>query len=230
MSLTSCDDDNVNINIDKPLQIIAEVCDESPATRLSGTSFANGDKIGISGGSNVNVPYTYNNSEWSPSGSSYVSTNGEVKRYTAYYPYNSSSSSTISFDTRSQSSASTWENLYVAQGYSTITGLVKFSFTHYMSKLTLNITTSLSYTSYTISGAKSVGSLDMTSGTLNLTSNEDITKATTSKAITVYLLPQNVSSLTLSFSVNDKPYTTTLDIPDEKLKSGYNYIYPVTIK
>ena len=253
----ACTNDNENLN-DGPVAaaINAEISD-AVATRASGTTWAERDKIGISESrfGYTNVPYRWESGKFTPTGTIIFFQDDDPTTFSAYYPYDADGGTlTATTDATAQQNQPAIDFLYATGATAsthnpevnftddTDAGGTDCSFHHCMSQITLTFKegssvdfSTIQPTGYTLSGLMLTGSFDTTTGTAetdDATAAQDLDMTLTNGALTssVILFPQTKASIGLSVYYNSQPYTATLTIPDGALKAGNNYTWTVTVR
>lgn len=253
LTLAACNNENENLTNDGPVaaKFIADI---TPATRVNseGTDWTDGDRIGVTGAGFTNVPYKRENGKFVTDGTTIYFQDTETKTFHAYYPYQSDGG-TVTVSTAAEKQGPGIDFLFAtgAEG-NTFKPVVSFtdktkdggpdnSFHHCMSliKFTFKAGDGLSFNEtepagYTLEGLKHEGTFDTTTGTTDVTAENEspitmqLDGATTSQLI---ILPQEVTtSPGLSVAYNDETYTTTLPQPSTgKFDTGYAYTYTITL-
>ena len=254
LMLTACDNEDMADNLlQEPVEARVSASIGSMATRAADTQWDNGDAIGITGGIYTDIRYVYSNGSWTvddASGPIFFQTPDEVD-FTAYYPQGAGTAD-ITITARQQSTVPDEQTGFTPQSqidflYGTGTGGVRtdcqvdFSFSHRMSRLTLNFIAGADVdladlSSYTLSGLSMTGSFDTATGVAKATGTpSDLTMdATGITSSSLILFPQAGYEATLKVVLGGQNYTATLDLPEADvmngLESGYSYTYNVTIK
>lgn len=257
IALTACTNDNeVTDNGPVAAVINAEISD-AVATRASGTTWAERDKIGISESrfGYTNVPYRWESGKFTPAGTIIFFQDDDPTTFSAYYPYDADGGTlTATTDATAQQNQPAIDFLYATGATAsthnpevnftddTDAGGTDCSFHHCMSQITLTFKegsgvdfSTIQPTGYTLSGLMLTGSFDTTTGTAetdDATAAQNLDMKLTNGALTssVILFPQTKASIGLSVYYNSQPYTATLTIPDGALKAGNNYTYTVTVR
>ena len=90
LALAACNNDNENLNGDPVAARFT--ADIAPATRASGTTWDNGDRIGITDIGNDsqygNVPFILKNGKFEAEGKVIYIEDAKTHTFRAYYPYN----------------------------------------------------------------------------------------------------------------------------------------------
>lgn len=244
---------NEDLQIDNKMEARVSASIGSMATRASGTQWDNGDAIGITGGIYTDIRYVYSNGSWTvddASGPIFFQTPDNVD-FTAYYPQGAETAD-ITITAGQQSTVPDELTGFTPQSqidflYGTGTGGVRtdckvnFSFSHRMSRLTLNFIAGpgvdlADLSSYTLSDLSMTGSFDTATGVAKATGTaSDLTMdATGITSSSLILFPQAVTEATLKVVLGGQNYTATLTFPKanavQGLESGYSYKYNVTIK
>ncbi len=158
--------------------------------------------------------------------------------FVAYYPYTTAVSGTkVAVDVSDQSSPTDIDLLYSnnATNKSSSSGTVSLGFAHQLSSLVLNITADATVPSTTglavsLKGVPTSATFDLADGSLAVstaTGNVPLqvnTAGTTAEGI---LIPGNVATAKLSFTLNGK--AQELAIPVATLEKGCRHIIPITL-
>lgn len=255
LALAACNNDNEILNNDGPVaaRFIADI---APATRASGTAWAERDEIGISESrfGYTNVPYRWESGKFTPTGTIIFFQDDDPTTFSAYYPYDADGGTlTATTDATAQQNQPAMDFLYATGATaSTHNPEVNFtddtdaggkdcSFHHCMSQITLTFKAgsgvdfnTIKPTGYTLSGLVLEGSFDTTDGTAETDANAQTADLTMELdgALTssVILFPQSTTSIELSVNYNSQPYTATLTVPDGALQAGNNYTYTVKVR
>ena len=256
LALAACNNDNEILNNDGPVaaRFIADI---APATRASGTAWAERDEIGISESrfGYTNVPYRWESGKFTPTGTIIFFQDDDPTTFSAYYPYDADGGTlTATTDATAQQNQPAIDFLYATGATAsthnpevnftddTAAGGTDCSFHHCMSQITLTFKAgsgvdfnTIKPTGYTLSGLVLAGSFDTADGTAeanDATAAQDLNMTLTNGVLTssVILFPQSTTSIELSVNYNSQPYTATLTIPDGALKAGNNYTYTVTVR
>ena len=255
LALAACNNDNEILNNDGPVaaRFIADI---APATRASGTAWAERDEIGISESrfGYTNVPYRWESGKFTPTGTIIFFQDDDPTTFSAYYPYDADGGTlTATTDATAQQNQPAMDFLYATGATaSTHNPEVNFtddtdaggkdcSFHHCMSQITLTFKAgsgvdfnTIKPTGYTLSGLVLEGSFDTTTGTAETDANAQTADLTMELdgALTssVILFPQSTTSIELSVNYNSQPYTATLTVPEGALQAGNNYTYTVKVR
>ena len=256
LSLAACTNDNeVMDNGPVAARINAEISN-AVATRASGTTWNENDRIGLTGiGTQYdNVPYIMNGGTFKEDGEPiYFHTTEEVV-FRAYYPYDENGKTLkATTDGEAQKNQPAIDFLYATGATaSTHNPTVNFtdgtkaggkdcSFHHCMSQITLTFVagdgvsfSAIQPESYTLSGLVLTGSFDTTTG---IAKTDDGAQAAnldmpigSQLTSSVILFPQTVTALPLYVKYNGERYKATLNIPEGALKAGNNYTYTVKVR
>ena len=256
LSLAACNNDNENLN-DGPVaaKFTAAIGDNVTATtRVSGTEGTTWDKddcIGITciGGSSYNnVPYvTEGNGNFNPASDDiiYYDNTDEVT-FRAYYPYKDDDEMTegkIAATTNAKAQeVQTQHDFLFANGAkgSTYNPDVSFTgtnaFSHCMSRITLNFKGGRGVTiptdgptSYTLKGLLLQGTFDPTTGQTATTTTTTADVTLPGNRTSSIFFPQEVESIGMEILLNGNTYYTALPVKEDKLQSGKEYYYEITI-
>ena len=256
LSLAACTNDNeVMDNGPVAARINAEISN-AVATRASGTTWNENDRIGLTGiGTQYdNVPYIMNGGTFKEDGEPiYFHTTEEVV-FRAYYPYDENGKTLkATTDGEAQKNQPEIDFLYATGATaSTHNPTVNFtdgtkaggkdcSFHHCMSQITLTFVagdgvsfSAIQPESYTLSGLVLTGSFDTTTG---IAKTDDGAQAAnldmpigSQLTSSVILFPQTVTALPLYVKYNGERYKATLNIPESALQAGNNYTYTVKVR
>lgn len=256
LSLAACTNDNeVTDNGPVAARINAEISD-AVATRASGTTWNENDRIGLTGiGTQYdNVPYIMNGGTFKEDGEPiYFHTTEEVV-FRAYYPYDENGKTLkATTDGEAQKNQPEIDFLYATGATaSTHNPTVNFtdgtkaggkdcSFHHCMSQITLTFVagdgvsfSAIQPESYTLSGLVLTGSFDTTTG---IAKTDDGAQAAnldmpigSQLTSSVILFPQTETALPLYVNYNGERYKATLNIPEGALKAGNNYTWTVKVR
>lgn len=253
----ACTNDNENLNDGPVAAVINAEISDAVATRASGTTWAERDKIGISESrfGYTNVPYRWESGKFTPTGTIIFFQDDDPTTFSAYYPYDADGGTlTATTDATAQQNQPAIDFLYATGATAsthnpevnftddTDAGGTDCSFHHCMSQITLTFKegsgldfSTIQPTGYTLSGLMLTGSFDTTTGTAetdDATAAQNLDMKLTNGALTssVILFPQTKASIGLSVYYNSQPYTATLTIPDGALKAGNNYTWTVTVR
>lgn len=253
----ACTNDNENLNDGPVAAVINAEISDAVATRASGTTWTERDKIGISESrfGYTNVPYRWESGKFTPTGTIIFFQDDDPTTFSAYYPYDADGGTlTATTDATAQQNQPAIDFLYATGATAsthnpevnftddTDAGGTDCSFHHCMSQITLTFKegsgldfSTIQPTGYTLSGLMLTGSFDTTTGTAetdDATAAQNLDMKLTNGALTssVILFPQTRASIGLSVYYNSQPYTATLTIPDGALKAGNNYTWTVTVR
>ena len=256
LSLAACTNDNeVMDNGPVAARINAEISD-AVATRASGTTWNENDRIGLTGiGTQYdNVPYIMNGGTFKEDGEPIYFHTPEEVVFRAYYPYDENGKTLkATTDDEAQKNQPKIDFLYATEATaSTHNPTVNFtdgtkaggkdcSFHHCMSQITLTFVagdgisfSAIQPESYTLSGLVLTGSFDTTTG---IAKTDDGAQAAnldmpigSQLTSSVILFPQTVTALPLYVKYNGERYKATLNIPEGALQAGNNYTYTVKVR
>lgn len=249
ISLTACtSEDNY---IDEPVAArIRATIGESARTRASDVTWDEGDNIGITMGNRYqNIQYTTQNGDGTFVGTiMYFQNKQEQLTLTAYYPYTGTegeSPAIIEASTGAERQTSAeqpkFDFLYAVK--ENVTGAdpnVNFSFSHKMSKLTIvfengNIGTDVSkITSCEINGLVLEGRFNPMTGECAAKADTPSSALNLSTAAGVLpsliLFPQTVDKVTMKITDSEaQEYRCELKFDGNRLESGNNYLYTITV-
>ena len=257
LALAACNNDNENLN---GAPVAARfTADIAPATRAGGTTWDNGDRIGITDIGNDtqygNVPFILKNGKFEAEGKVIYIEDTKTHTFRAYYPYNAAggilAATTDATAQQNQpaidflfASGATGDknNPVVSFTDKTAKGGEDNSFHHRMSQITLTFEAGAGVDfsvvkpeRYTLDGLKLTGTFNTADGIATADNGAQTGELTMELAdgnltSSVILFPQTKASIGLSVYYNSQPYTATLTIPDGALKAGNNYTYTVTVR
>lgn len=254
LAAAACDNDSERPDYDG--RVAARfTADITPATRVSGTAWDEGDRIGITGAAYTNIPFILKEGRFCEDGLTIYYEDSETQTFNAYYPYDEAGGLlTATTDAAAQQNQTTIDYLFAAGATgSYISPVVKFtdktdeggddnSFHHSMSRITLTFKAGdgvyfnqIKPESYTLDGVKLTGTFDTTTGTAAAGDEAQAGTLTMELAdgnlsSSVILFPQTAASLSLVVRFNSQEYKATLTLPDGALKAGNNYTYTVTVR
>jgi hypothetical protein len=229
----------------------------------AGSAWASNDAIGVfmvnNGSSNVrdgatNKKYVTASGDgtFAPDGTGntvYYPVNSDKVDFIAYYPYVSSITTlgAYSVNVSTQTTPATIDLLYATatnggSGYDkSNASSVALSFSHKLSKLTLNVSTTstqitagdLSSMTVSIAGLNTQASFNLGTGALGAASSvANITPRTVTAGskYEAILLPGSFSSVSVTFTITagSNPGTYVWNIPDGAFEAGKEYIYSVS--
>lgn len=257
LALASCSNNEIE-NLEEPVaaQFSASISD-AVETRASGTTWDNGNAIGITASGNdlmaakyINMKYTTANGDGNFTGTAiYFQNTGNVN-FSAYYPFTGTEGTavgTISSDTKATNQTGDNQKnidyLYASvENKSYQSNTVAFQFDHKMSEITLTFKAGTDVdlskiTAYTISGLKMTGTFNTATGEAAATANaaEDLTMAVSglsgaeAAVAPVILYPQTVTDVKLSITLDGQKYGCDLTIENNELKAKNNYTFAITV-
>ncbi len=255
LTLAACNNDNENQN-GGPVaaQFTADIY-EAVSTRASGTTWDDGDCIGITGAGYTNIPYVLDNNRFKPQSTVIYFNDIETKTFHAYYPYNVAGGVlTATTDAAAQQNQPAIDFLFAtgATG-STHSPVVSFtdktkdggadnSFHHRMSQITLTFEagdgvdfSQVKPERYTLNGAKLTGTFNTADGIATADDGAQTGELTMELAdgnltSSVILFPQTAASLSLTVNYRSQNYRATLTVPEGALQAGNNYTYTVKVR
>ena len=256
LALAACNNDNEILNNDGPVaaRFIADI---APATRASGTAWAERDEIGISESrfGYTNVPYRWESGKFTPTGTIIFFQDDDPTTFSAYYPYNAAGGTlTATTDVTAQQNQPAIDFLYATGATASThnpevnftnnlsTGGTDCSFHHRMSRITLTFEAGdgvdfsmIKPERYTLDGLILTGTFNTADGIATADDGAQTGELTMELAdgnltSSVILFPQSTTSIELSVNYNSQPYTATLTVPDGALQAGNNYTYTVKVR
>ena len=254
LALTACNNDNEILNGDPvAAQFTADI---AIATRASGTTWDNGDRIGITDIGNDtrygNVPFILKNGKFEAEGKVIYFEDTKTHTFRAYYPYNAAGGIlTATTDATAQQNQPAIDFLFAtgATG-STHSPVVSFtdkggadnSFHHRMSQITLTFEAGdgvnfsvVKPERYTLDGLLLTGTFNTADGIATADDGAQAEALTIKLAdgnltSSVILFPQTAASLPLVVNYKGQEYHATLTMPDGALLAGNNYTYTVKVR
>ena len=256
LALVACNNDNENLNGD--LVAAQFTADIAPATRASGTTWDNGDRIGITDIGNDtrygNVPFILKNGKFEAEGKVIYFEDTKTHTFRAYYPYNAAGGIlTATTDATAQQNQPAIDFLFASGA----TGdkhspVVSFtdktgkggednSFHHRMSQITLTFEAGdgvdfsvVKPERYTLDGLLLTGTFNTADGIATADNGLQTGELTMNLAdgnltSSIILFPQTVASLPLVVNYKGQEYHATLTMPEGALQAGNNYTYTVKV-
>ena len=258
LALAACNNDNEILNNDGPVaaRFIADI---APATRASGTTWTDGDRIGVTDIGNDtrydNVPYILKNGKFEADGTVIYIADTKPHTFRAYYPYNAAGGIlTATTDATAQQNQPAIDFLFATGATGdknspvvnftdkTAEGGADHSFHHSMSQITLTFEAGdgvdfsmIKPERYTLDGLILTGTFNTADGIATADDGAQTGELTMNLAdgnltSSVILFPQATASLPLSITFNNNEYTATLTVPEGTLKAGNNYTYTVKVR
>lgn len=256
LALVACNNDNENLNGD--LVAAQFTADIAPATRASGTTWDNGDRIGITDIDNDtqygNVPFILKNGKFEAEGKVIYIEDTKTHTFRAYYPYNAAggilAATTDATAQQNQpaidflfASGATGDknNPVVSFTDKTAKGGEGNSFHHRMSQITLTFEAGdgvdfsvVKPERYTLDGLLLTGTFNTADGIATADNGAQTGELTMNLAdgnltSSIILFPQTVASLPLVVNYKGQEYHATLTMPDGALLAGNNYTYTVKV-
>ncbi len=256
LALAACNNDNENLNGD--LVAAQFTADIAPATRASGTTWDNGDRIGITDIGNDsqygNVPFILKNGKFEAEGKVIYIEDTKTHTFRAYYPYNAAggilAATTDATAQQNQpaidflfASGATGDknNPVVSFTDKTAKGGEDNSFHHRMSRITLTFEAGdgvdfsvVKPERYTLDGLLLTGTFNTADGIATADNGAQTGELTMDLAdgnltSSIILFPQTVASLPLVVNYKGQEYHATLTMPEGALQAGNNYTYTVKV-
>ena len=256
LALVACNNDNENLNGD--LVAAQFTADIAPATRASGTTWDNGDRIGITDIGNDtqygNVPFILKNGKFEAEGKVIYIEDTKTHTFRAYYPYNAAggilAATTDATAQQNQpaidflfASGATGDknNPVVSFTDKTAKGGEDNSFHHRMSRITLTFEAGdgvdfsvVKPERYTLDGLLLTGTFNTADGIATADNGAQTGELTMNLAdgnltSSIILFPQTVASLPLVVNYKGQEYHATLTMPEGALQAGNNYTYTVKV-
>ena len=256
LALAACNNDNENLNGD--LVAAQFTADIAPATRASGTTWDNGDRIGITDIGNDtrygNVPFILKNGKFEAEGKVIYIEDTKTHTFRAYYPYNAAGGIlAATTDATAQQNQSSIDFLFatgatgdknspvVSFTNKTDKGGEDNSFHHRMSQITLTFEAGdgvdfsvVKPERYTLDGLLLTGTFNTADGIATADNGLQTGELTMNLAdgnltSSIILFPQTVASLPLVVNYKGQEYHATLTMPEGALQAGNNYTYTVKV-
>ena len=256
LALAACNNDNENLNGDLvAAQFTANI---APATRASGTTWDNGDRIGITDIDNDtqygNVPFILKNGKFEAEGKVIYIEDTKTHTFRAYYPYNAAGGIlTATTDATAQQNQPAIDFLFASGATGdknnpvvsftdkTAKGGEDNSFHHRMSRITLTFEAGdgvdfsvVKPERYTLDGLLLTGTFNTADGIATADNGAQTGELTMDLAdgnltSSIILFPQTVASLPLVVNYKGQEYHATLTMPEGALQAGNNYTYTVKV-
>ena len=256
LSLSACTQDNEILNGD--LVAAQFTADIAPATRASGTTWDNGDRIGITDiGNDIqygNVPFILKNGKFEAEGKVIYIEDTKAHTFRAYYPYNAAGGIlTATTDATAQQNQPAIDFLFASGATGdknnpvvsftdkTAKGGEDNSFHHRMSQITLTFEAGdgvdfsvVKPERYRLDGLLLTGTFNTADGMATAdngaqTGELAMNLADGNLTSSVILFPQTVASLPLVVNYKGQEYHATLTVPEGALQAGNNYTYTVKV-
>ena len=257
LTLVACNNDNENLNgAPVAAQFTANI---APATRASGTTWDNGDRIGVTDIGNDtrygNVPFILKNGKFEAEEKVIYIEDAETHTFRAYYPYNAAGGTlAATTDATAQQNQPAIDFLFASGATGdkdspvvsftdkTDKGGADNSFHHRMSRITLTFEagdgvdfSQVKPERYTLDGLKLTGTFNTADGIATAddgTQTGELTMELADGNLTssVILFPQTAASLPLVVIYNNLKYLATLTVPEGALQAGNNYTYTVKVR
>ena len=256
LALVACNNDNENLNGD--LVAAQFTADIAPATRASGTTWDNGDRIGITDIGNDsqygNVPFILKNGKFEAEGKVIYIEDTKTHTFRAYYPYNAVGGIlTATTDATAQQNQPAIDFLFASGATGdknnpvvsftdkTAKGGEDNSFHHRMSRITLTFEAGdgvnfsvVKPERYTLDGLLLTGTFNTADGIATADNGAQTGELTMNLAdgnltSSIILFPQTVASLPLVVNYKGQEYHATLTMPEGALQAGNNYTYTVKV-
>ena len=257
LALVACNNDNENLNGDPvAAQFTANI---APATRASGTTWDNGDRIGITDIGNDsqygNVPFILKNGKFEAEGKVIYIEDTKTHTFRAYYPYNAAGGIlAATTDVTAQQNQPAIDFLFASGATGdknspvvsftdkTDKGGADNSFHHRMSRITLTFEAGdgvdfsmIKPERYTLDGLILTGTFNTADGIATADDGAQTGELTMELAdgnltSSVILFPQTAASLPLTVNYRSQNYRATLTVPEGALQAGNNYTYTVKVR
>ena len=258
LALAACNNDNEILNNDGPVaaRFIADI---APATRASGSTWDNGDRIGVTDIGNDtrygNVPFILKNGKFEAEEKVIYIEDAETHTFRAYYPYNAAGGTlAATTDATAQQNQPAIDFLFASGATGdknspvvsftdkTYKGGEDNSFHHRMSRITLTFEAGdgvdfsvVKPERYTLDGLLLTGTFNTADGIATADNGLQTGELTMNLAdgnltSSIILFPQTVASLPLVVNYKGQEYHATLTVPDGALQAGNNYTYTVKVR
>ena len=258
LALAACNNDNEILNNDGPVaaRFIADI---APATRASGTTWDNGDRIGVTDIGNDtqygNVPFILKNGKFEAEEKVIYIEDAETHTFRAYYPYNAAGGTlAATTDATAQQNQPAIDFLFASGATGdknnpvvsftdkTAKGGEDNSFHHRMSQITLTFEAGdgvdfsvVKPERYTLDGLKLTGTFNTADGIATADDGAQTGELTMELAdgnltSSVILFPQIAESMPLAVNFNGQEYRATLTVPEGALKAGNSYTFTVKVR
>ena len=257
LALAACNNDNENLNGDPvAAQFTADI---APATRASGTTWDNGDRIGITDIGNDtqygNVPFILKNGKFETEEKVIYIEDTKTHTFRAYYPYNAAGGIlAATTDVTAQQNQPAIDFLFASGATGDKNSpVVSFtdktgkggednSFHHRMSRITLTFEAGdgvdfsvVKPERYTLDGLILTGTFNTADGIATAdngaqTGELAMDLADGNLTSSVILFPQTAASLPLVVNYKSQEYHATLTVPEGALQAGNNYTYTVKVR
>lgn len=259
LALAACNNDNENLN-GGPVaaQFTADIY-EAVSTRASGTTWDNGDRIGVTDIGNDtqygNVPFILKNGKFEAEEKVIYIEDAETHTFRAYYPYNAAGGTlAATTDATAQQNQPAIDFLFASGATGdkdspvvsftdkTDKGGADNSFHHRMSRITLTFEagagvdfSQVKPERYTLGGLKLTGTFNTADGIATADDGAQTGELTMELAdgnltSSVILFPQTAASLPLTVNYRSQNYRATLTVPEGALQAGNNYTYTVKVR
>lgn len=235
------------------------IADIAPATRASGTTWDNGDRIGVTDIGNDtqygNVPFILKNGKFEAEEKVIYIEDAETHTFRAYYPYNAAGGTlAATTDATAQQNQPAIDFLFTSGATGdknspvvsftdkTKDGGEDNSFHHRMSRITLTFEAGdgvdfsvIKPERYTLDGLKLTGTFNTADGIATADDGAQTGELTMELAdgnltSSVILFPQTAASLPLTVNYRSQNYRATLTVPEGALQAGNNYTYTVKVR
>ena len=259
LALAACTNDNENLNDDSVAAVINAEISDAVSTRASGTTWDNGDRIGVTDIGNDtqygNVPFILKNGKFEAEENVIYIKDTKTHTFRAYYPYNAAGGTlAATTDATAQQNQPAIDFLFASGATGdkdspvvsftdkTDKGGADNSFHHRMSQITLTFEagagvdfSQVKPERYTLDGLKLTGTFNTADGIATAddgaqTGELTMELADGSLTSSVILFPQTAASLPLVVNFNDVEYKATLTVPEGALQAGNNYTYTVKVR
>ena len=259
LALAACNNDNENLN-GGPVaaQFTADIY-EAVSTRASGTTWDNGDRIGVTDIGNDtqygNVPFILKNGKFEAEEKVIYIEDVKTHTFRAYYPYNAAGGTlAATTDATAQQNQPAIDFLFASGATGdknspvvsftdkTDKGGADNSFHHRMSRITLTFEVGdgvdfsvVKPERYTLGGLILTGTFNTADGIATADDGAQTGELTMNLAdgnltSSVILFPQTAASLPLTVNYRSQNYHATLTVPEGALQAGNNYTYTVKVR
>lgn len=259
LMLAACTNDEVTTVPDGEAALKVNATISGTNTRASGTDWAHGDRIGITGGNYTNRPYAYESGKFAATGQEIYFEDSNPVTFRAYYPYaegGGTVTATTGADMQTADQQPKIDFLHAggataSKGNPVVNFTGEHAFCHRMSQITLEFTEGADMdfdngmlTGYTLGGLKLQGSFNTQDGTATADDNASAAELTIAlsgvtttndryTASPVIVFPQSAIGIDLAVTVNGQTYKAKLTVPEYNsafgLQPGVNYLFPVIV-
>ena len=262
LALAACNNDEMSSptgGVEEASVAARFIADIAPATRASGTTWDNGDRIGVTDIGNDtrygNVPFILKNGTFEAEEKVIYIEDAKTHTFRAYYPYNAAGGTlAATTDATAQQNQPAIDFLFASGATGdknspvvsftdkTDKGGADNSFHHRMSRITLTFEVGdgvdfsvVKPERYTLGGLILTGTFNTADGIATADDGAQTGELTMNLAdgnltSSVILFPQTAASLPLTVNYRSQNYRATLTVPEGALQAGNNYTYTVKVR